>query len=100
MIVASAEKRLEAARKGAALLYDNGAQKVWVFGSIADGRPQDERSDIDLAVEGLPSHLFFRMVGQLLNVLPCSVDLVEMETVSPSLRQNIERNRILLSREN
>lgn len=88
------------ARQGAALLYANGARQVWVFGSVARGRPFDERSDIDLAVEGLPADIYFRMVGELLSLLPCSVDLVELEKASPRLRENILRFRVLLPREN
>ena len=99
MTVATSEERLALAREGAALLYANGARNVWVFGSVALGRPQDERSDIDLAVEALPDHLFFRMLGELLSRFPCPVDLVEMEKAPPRLRENILRNRIFLPRE-
>jgi predicted nucleotidyltransferase len=91
---------MELARQGAALLYANGAQKVWLFGSVARGRPQDERSDIDLAVEGLPGNLFFRMLGELDQLLHCPVDLVEMETASHLLRENIMRHCVYFPREN
>jgi predicted nucleotidyltransferase len=99
-VVATAEEKMQLARRAADLLYAHGAQRVWVFGSVATGRRQDFRSDLDLAVEGLPAEIYFRMVGELLQLLPCSVDLVEMETAPPSLRDNIVRHRIFLPREN
>lgn len=100
VIVTTPEERIELARQGAALLYGNGARNVWVFGSVARGKPQDERSDIDLAVEGLPGDRYFRMLGELLSMFPCPVDLVEIENASPLLRENINRFCIHLPCEN
>ncbi|MBM3882164.1 MAG: nucleotidyltransferase domain-containing protein [Verrucomicrobia bacterium] len=99
-MIASAQEKLPLARQAADLLYRHGARRVWVFGSVAAGRPQDFRSDIDLAVEGLPSQLYFQALGELLELFPCSVNLVEIEKSSPQLRQNIERWNIFISREN
>jgi predicted nucleotidyltransferase len=45
-------RALEEARAAAARLGRAGARRVWLFGSLAGGA-FDERSDIDLAVEGL-----------------------------------------------
>ncbi|MBM3838807.1 MAG: nucleotidyltransferase [Verrucomicrobia bacterium] len=100
MIVATPEERLAVARKGAALLYAHGARNVCVFGSVARWREQDERSDVDLAVEGLLDHLYLQTLGELMSMFPCPVDLVEMEKASPLLRENIRRFCILLPREN
>lgn len=91
---------LERARKGAAHLYARGARKVWLFGSVAKGRRPDARSDLDLAVEGLPSQLYFRLISELNDLLGCPVDLVEKETASPALLAEIERHQILLANEN
>jgi predicted nucleotidyltransferase len=87
---------MQLARSGAAHLYAHGARKVWLFGSLAKGRRQDARSDIDLAVEGLPSELYYRMVSELDQLLACPVDLVEMETASAGLLAQIQSHRILL----
>ncbi len=42
-----------------------GARKVLLFGSLARGEFRTD-SDVDLAVEGLPSEVYFRAVGELL----------------------------------
>ncbi len=62
----------------AARLRELGAKRVWLFGSLVWGTP-DEHADIDLAVEGLPPEVYFRAVGELLCAAPASVDVVEME---------------------
>jgi predicted nucleotidyltransferase len=89
------EERLRLARQGAAHLYAHGAERVWLFGSLARGRPQDERSDIDLAVEGLPAEVNLRLLSELDQLLLCPVDLVELERASPALRAQVEQHRIL-----
>lgn len=82
---------LEAAEEAAAYLRTLGARRVWVFGSVAKGITPDFRSDLDLAVEGLPGDRYFEAVGVLLDRLPCSLDLVEMERAPTALRANILR---------
>jgi predicted nucleotidyltransferase len=88
--------RMDRARRAATHLYAHGASRVWLFGSLAIGRPQDERSDIDLAVEGLPPDRYYRLLSELDQLVQCPVDLVEWETASPILRQQIERCRRFL----
>jgi predicted nucleotidyltransferase len=90
------EARRQLAGLGAAHLYRHGARRVWLFGSVALGRRQDARSDVDLAVEGLPGDLFYRMVSELDQLLGIPVDLVEVETASPRLLDVIRRHWILL----
>ncbi len=60
---------MDLARRGAAFLYHHGAAKVWVFGSVAKGRPLDFRSDIDFAVEGFPSEKLWRAGAELEQLL-------------------------------
>ena len=83
------EERKALAKQAAAHLYAHGARRVWVFGSIARSRRQDERSDIDLAVEGLPRSDYVRRLGEVMALTGLPVDLVELETASPQLRQHI-----------
>ena len=99
-MVVTAQDKLALARQAARLLYQNGARQVWVFGSVARGRKQDFRSDIDLAVEGLPGHLHLDMLGAMMELFPCPVDLVRMEKASPRLRENIVRFGVALPCEN
>lgn len=62
-----------------------GATSITLFGSLAAGEAH-ERSDIDLAVEGLASEDYFRALASLLEVAPCPVDLVCLEDAPESLR--------------
>jgi predicted nucleotidyltransferase len=95
----SPDERMACARRAAAHLYAQGAARVWLFGSLAAGAPQDDRSDIDLAVEGLPPDRYYRMVSELDRVARCPVDLVEMERARPALRRRIEQCRKFLPHE-
>lgn len=68
--------------QGAALLKDAGAQEVYVFGSVAAGRATD-RSDIDLAVAGLPPERFFPVMARLADLFDRAVDLVDLDDRTP-----------------
>jgi len=80
----------------ARFLHEQGASRVWLFGSLAKGRRPTVHSDFDFAVEGLPSDRFFGSVGYLLQVLPRPVDVVEIESCSNFLRDRILSEGILL----
>jgi predicted nucleotidyltransferase len=69
-------------------LRQRGATRIWLFGSLAEGRPR-AASDVDLAVEGLPAVDYFAVLGDVMAVFGCSVDLVRLETASESLRDRI-----------
>jgi uncharacterized protein len=84
----------------ARFLKQQGARKVWLFGSLAKGRRPTVHSDFDFAVEGLPGDRFFGSVGHLLQILPRPVDLVEVETCPPLLREQIVEHGIVLDYEN
>ncbi|CAN5535104.1 hypothetical protein BH20VER1_BH20VER1_32210 [soil metagenome] len=87
---------MELARQAAAFLREQGASRVWLFGSLARGRPQDWHSDLDLAVEGLPPERYLGALGELLMRLPLSLDLVEIERAAPALREQILADGIVL----
>jgi predicted nucleotidyltransferase len=91
---------MELARRGAAFLYQNGASKVWVFGSVAKGRQLDFRSDIDFAVEGISPEKILRVGAELEELLDFPVELIELERARPGLREQIETHHIFLAREN
>ncbi len=95
-----AERAWAVARNAARLLKEEfGARRVVLFGSLARGE-FDERSDVDLAAEGLggmAGRSFCRAAGRLQALDPgFSVDLVEMGEVAPSLKEAIEREGIPL----
>ncbi|MCP4661587.1 MAG: nucleotidyltransferase domain-containing protein [bacterium] len=68
----------ELLRQGAAVLRAEGATDVYVFGSVASGRVHP-RSDVDLAVAGLPPEKFFGMLSRLSELFARSVDLVDLD---------------------
>jgi SAM-dependent methyltransferase len=90
------EQRIDFARRGASLLYSLGAERVWLFGSLATRRPQDRRSDIDFAVDGLPPHLLKQAIAALGQQFRCRVDVIDLRTAPADLRPAIMRARILL----
>jgi predicted nucleotidyltransferase len=86
------ERALEAARACMQLLRERfGARRVILFGSVAGQSPWHERSDIDLAAEGLvPSELLTAYTA-CRDLLPRGVelDLVPLEQAHPELRARI-----------
>ncbi|MCB2190549.1 MAG: methyltransferase domain-containing protein [Deltaproteobacteria bacterium] len=86
------------AEKGAELLYRRGARRVWLVGSLAMGRRRDVHSDIDFAVDGLPPGQQRAALKELIRTLQQHVNLIELETAVPNLRQHIMRYRILIQR--
>lgn len=72
----------------AQLLRSLGAERVWVFGSLVWGGV-DSRSDLDLAVCGMPRGRLIEAHAALWQRAGEPVDLVELETCSPELRERI-----------
>jgi predicted nucleotidyltransferase len=87
-------------RLAASFLREQGAKRVWLFGSLAKGRQPTVHSDFDFAVEGFPTERFFGSVGHLLQTLPRPVDIVELEACAPLLREQILEHGIILDDEN
>ena len=84
----------------AKFLKEQGAKRVWLFGSLAKGRRPTVHSDFDFAVEGFPADRFFGSVGHLLQIMPRPVDVVELESCSTLLREQILEYGIVLDDEN
>jgi SAM-dependent methyltransferase/predicted nucleotidyltransferase len=98
VILPSVDERMALAEEAAALLYARGAGRVWLFGSLARGRVQDKRSDIDLAVEGLPATARDAAVGELRGRFRLRIDVIPVDATSAGLRASVVRNRVLLPR--
>ena len=62
----------------AATLKELGAREVYVFGSAAGGTMR-EGSDIDLAVSGLPSKVFFQAMAKAREALGSELDLIDLD---------------------
>ncbi|MBI3202438.1 MAG: nucleotidyltransferase domain-containing protein [Myxococcales bacterium] len=90
--LARATERAQAIRSrlpaAAACLRGHGARRVWLFGSIAEGRPRLD-SDVDLAVEGLPPARYFDALAEVAELAGTRVDLVRWEAAPPSLRERV-----------
>jgi predicted nucleotidyltransferase len=87
------------AQRGAAALYGRGAKRVWLFGALASGHSPDGRSDLDLAVEGIPTNRLRSISTELDHMMGLKVDVVDWNTAPPRLRPHILRTRILLPRD-
>lgn len=73
----------------------HGARRVVLFGSLARG-DTTERSDVDLAVEGLEPSSFFRAIADLTGLFDSPVDLVEIEHAPASLLARLELEGVQL----
>ena len=74
-------------------------QNVYIFGSVVGDGIWHKRSDIDIAVEGLPSDKYFRAWADACDLLPLGLDLdlITLETAPIRLKERImsmnDRNR-------
>ena len=84
------------AHKVAAMLYQNfGATQVAVFGSLAERENFPKRSDIDIAVWGIPNDKYFRAVWNAEEISGLfKVDLVDFADCKGLLRERIQNQLI------
>lgn len=64
------------------LLRGMGATQVFIFGSAVRGRLRPD-SDIDMAVRGLPSQVYFSAISRASDLLGRPVDLVDLDDPTP-----------------
>jgi predicted nucleotidyltransferase len=83
----------QAIERAAAILKAAGADAVYLFGSIVEGRVRAD-SDIDLAVAGLPPARFFQAMGQTMSVLPRSLDLIDLDVDTPFTRYLKQKGKL------
>jgi len=85
-------------RAGAAarrLADEHGAGRVWLFGSLAWGRPH-AASDVDLLVEGLPAEAWSAASALVEAEVGAAVDLVRIEEAPPGLAARVRAQGVLL----
>jgi predicted nucleotidyltransferase len=95
-----AQEAASAAQKCAQVLYENyGARKVYLFGSLNEPERFHEKSDIDLVVEGLPPHLYFKALAELWRLLPpgMELDLIPFEDADSELRERVVKEGVTLN---
>jgi predicted nucleotidyltransferase len=90
------EQAWQAAREAARLLKEEfNATRVVVFGSLARGSGFTQWSDVDVAAWGLAQEDTFRAIGATMDLeTEVPVNLVDVNTVRPSLLSAIEREGI------
>ena len=79
------------------LVQEFGVSKVYLFGSLLDEELVHDRSDIDLAVEGLDGELYWKALRSLGELLPAEagLDLVILERAWPSLAERVKTEGVL-----
>jgi len=84
------------ARRAAALLRERYAvERVVVFGSLLQRDRFTVHSDVDLAVWGIPWPAYLHALGEVLDLGgEISVELVDVESCHPLLRDVIEREGV------
>jgi predicted nucleotidyltransferase len=84
----------EALAAAVPLLLNLGATEVFVFGSATRGELQPG-SDIDMAVRGLPSAVYFPAVSKATNLLGRPVDLVDLADSTPMVRYLLDSGELV-----
>jgi len=86
------------AQKAAELLRrEFGAEKIFVFGSLARRGGFTSWSDIDIAAKGIPPKRFFEAVGVIAGLsAEFKIDLIDIEKSPASMRKTIETEGKLL----
>lgn len=90
-------KSLAISRLGKAVetLYSDGAKRVIVFGSVLKPGSFNERSDVDIAVEGIPEGRRLEVEGELVDIFgDIEFDIIfleERENVRPEILERIEK---------
>lgn len=77
------------------LVRDYHAKKVILFGSVIQPGEFHSRSDIDIAVEGLPKDLHFQALGRLVFASDFEVDLKPIEDVSGLIAERIRKGKVI-----
>lgn len=65
-------------KKATQILKENGAKEVFIFGSIANGK-FNENSDIDIAIKGLNEKNFYKVASILMFELEHEFDLIDLD---------------------
>jgi predicted nucleotidyltransferase len=99
------ERRLESARCDAGRIINHIRQtyrpkRIYQWGSLLDGKRFSERSDIDIALEGLGSvQEFFAILGEAERMTNFPIDIIQIEDIHPQYAELIRsRGRIVYER--
>ncbi len=93
--------RLERARNDAEEIIKHitrryNPRRIYQWGSLVRGEHFSERSDIDIAVEGLERpETVFRILEDAENMTDFPVDIVELEKIAPEYAEGIRKRGVL-----
>lgn len=79
------EMLLDQVKKAATVLRAQGAREVYLFGSLAR-EDWHADSDVDLAVEGLPPHVFFAATARAADMTDRPLDVISLDQPTPFTR--------------
>ena len=84
------------AREAAKILREQyHAKRVAVFGSLLHESRFTEWSDVDIAAWGIPAEQTFRAIGAIMDLdASFEINLVDVNTCTPSLLQAIEQEMV------
>jgi predicted nucleotidyltransferase len=71
-------------------------RRVFLFGSVADGRGLSVWSDIDLAVEGLPAEMSLELLGVLTGSTRHALDVKRLEELPPAVREHVASRGVMV----
>ena len=80
--------------KAIRILKEQGCAEVYIFGSLARG-DYNQNSDIDIAIRGLESKKFFKVIGELLGQLELPFDLVDLDEKDNNFAQFIQKKGMI-----
>lgn len=90
------ERAWVSARQAAEVLRSHfGAETVLAFGSLVRGGTFDERSDVDLAVKGVPPRDFFRAsAAAAAAISEFELDLIDLDDCSPLIGEQVRQEGV------
>ena len=89
--------RAEADKIARRLCDEFGVRRILLFGSVARGWPLRPDSDIDMAVEGMTSEDYYKVVGDLFSSDGRAIDLVRLEAIPSSFKRVILKEGIYIT---
>jgi len=92
----ASQARAEAMRVAEVLVRDFGARRVYLFGSLLQEGRFHERSDVDLAVEGIAPERFFKTWAAVGADVHVPIELVDIDEVGEAMRELILEHGELL----
>ena len=77
------------------ILVKNGAKKIIVFGSFAEKR-LTKNSDLDIAEDGVPDHLFFKVYAALCDLGEnVEIDLIDIAETKGFFRERMLKGEVI-----